>query len=50
MEEIVLPVAKRPTIPFIWQGYKKESKHIGRTVTDNSPEASIPQIKKRTFL
>ena len=55
MEEIVLPVAmedytKGPTIPFIWQGYKEESKHIGRIVTNNSPEASIPHIKKRTFL
>ena len=55
MEEIVLPVAmedytKDPQFLFIWQGYQKESKHIGRTVTNNSPEASISQVKKRTFL
>ena len=41
---------KGPTIPFIWQGYKEESQHIDRIVTNNSPEASISKIKKRTFL
>ena len=54
MEEIVLPVAmedytKDPQFLSYGKDIKKESKHISRTVTDNSPEASIPQIKKITF-
>ena len=55
MEEIVLPVAmedytKDPQFLLYGKDIKRNPNTLAELSQNNSPEASIPQIKKRTFL
>ena len=54
MEEIVLPVAmedytKDPQFLLYGKDIKRNPKHIGRIVTNNSPEASISSNQEKNF-